>query len=640
MDSGCADAPRAGDGHRTYYATGAEENGARRIGVSHLSPFLHSFQIQEAETATSPGSQFGIPALLIRRLPRSERTMKFLSGHLGYALRDEQLRQNVRGLLGYVVFLFAVIAVYSVLFHVIMLHAEGEEHSWITGVYWTLTVMSTLGFGDITFTSDLGRAFSVLVLVSGVVLLLIVLPFAFIRYFYAPWLEARLRLRAPREVPPGTEDHVLFCRWDTVARELSRRLDDQDVPWWVLEEDAATATEMFGDGVSVVRGEVDDVETYLRTGVGRARLVVANADDLTNTNVALTVREAAQDVQILAVADDEHSVDVLELSGCDRVVPIKHRLGEQLANRIDAGHAQAHVIGRYEELRVAEFSVHNTPLAGRTIADSGLREIAGVSVVGVWQRGTMQSPTPELVLDGSSLPVVVGSEEAIRRLNEFLYIYDTNWNPVVVIGGGKVGRAATRALKERSIQVHMVERNPELSAVIGDLPDRLVIGDAADRRVMDKVGMGSAPSVLLSTNQDATNIYLTSYARRLNPEARIVSRITHDRNLAAIQRAGADLVLSYTTLGVETVLAFLHDRPPVILGEGISFHDLPCPDVLAGTTLRESRIGERTGLTVVGIQTNGDLVGDPGPDTRLDDGDVLLMIGRDEQIREFRELYA
>jgi voltage-gated potassium channel len=61
--------------------------------------------------------------------------------------------------------------------------------------------MSTLGFGDITFTSDIGRVFSVVVLVSGIILLLIVLPFAFIRFFYAPWLEAQIRLRAPRRVP-------------------------------------------------------------------------------------------------------------------------------------------------------------------------------------------------------------------------------------------------------------------------------------------------------------------------------------------------------------------------------------------------------------------------------------------------------
>ncbi|MFP3947388.1 MAG: potassium channel family protein [Longimicrobiales bacterium] len=566
--------------------------------------------------------------------------MKFLSGHLAYALRDEQLRRNVGGLAKYVLFLVTVVAVYSVLFHVIMLQVEGQEHSWVTGIYWTLTVMSTLGFGDITFTSDIGRAFSVLVLVSGIILLLIVLPFAFIRYFYAPWLETRLRLRAPREAPSDVEDHVILCDWDSLARELATQLDEQGIPWLVLAEDAQTATEMFGDGVSVMRGDVDDVDSYRRARVEGARLVLANRSDLLNTNVALTVREASSTVPILAIVEDEHSVDVLELSGCNRVVPLKRRLGEHLANRVDGGHSQAHVIGHYRDLVVAEFSIHGTPLAGRTIGGSKLREIAGVSVAGVWERGRMHPPDPQLVLEDSSLPVVVGSDDAIQKLNEFLHIYDTNLNPVVVIGGGKVGRAATRALKDRSLPVHLVERDPGLAEVIGDLPDELFIGDAADRRVMDRVGLDRAPSVLLSTNQDATNIYLASYCRRLNPEVRIVSRITHERNLAAIQRAGADLVLSYTTLGVETVLSFLHGRPPVPLGEGIAFHLLKCPEELIGRTLGEAGVGERTGLTVVGIERNEHFLTDPGADTRIEEESVLLTIGSDEQVGEFQKLYG
>jgi hypothetical protein len=64
-----------------------------------------------------------------------------------------------------------------------MFYVEGRDYSWITGLYGTLTVMSTLGFGDITFQSDVGRAFSIIVLLSGIVLLLIMLPFAFIRFF-------------------------------------------------------------------------------------------------------------------------------------------------------------------------------------------------------------------------------------------------------------------------------------------------------------------------------------------------------------------------------------------------------------------------------------------------------------------------
>lgn len=427
--------------------------------------------------------------------------------------------------------------------------------------------------------------------------------------------------------------HVVLCAWDPVAQGLARRLEGEGLPWFVLEEDGTTATSMYGNGVPVIRGEVDDVATYQAARVEAARLVVVNRNDLTNTNIALTVREASPDVPIVALADDEHSVDVLELSGCDRVLILKRRLGEQLANRVRAGHAEAHVIGQYKDLAIAEFSVHETPLAGRTIAESRIRVIAGASVVGVWERGRMIPPSPDLVLRETSLPVVAGSRDAIDRLNEFLYIYDTNRNPVVVIGGGKVGRAAARSLKDRSVPVHMVERNADLADRIGDLPDKLVLGDAANRSVMANVGVERAPSILLSTNDDATNIYLSSYCRRLNPRARIVSRITHDRNLAAIQRAGADLALSFTTLGVETVLAVLHGRPPLVLGEGVSFHEIPCPDALDGLTLRESRLGERTGLTVVGVEGEDGLVTDPDPSTRLRQGQLLLTIGSEEQVR-------
>lgn len=566
--------------------------------------------------------------------------MKFLSVHLSYALRDDDLRKNLRALIKYAVFLTVVIVVYSVLFHVIMIRVEGQDHSWITGIYWTLTVMSTLGFGDITFTTDLGRAFSVVVLMSGIILLLIVLPFAFIRYFYAPWLEAQIRKRVPDAVPPGTQGHVVFIDWDPVAQDMAARLAGEGIPYFVVAEEGTEASELHGDGVSTIRGKVDDLQTFQRLNADAARLVVLNRDDLMNTNVALTVRDVSARVPIVAFAENEHSVDILELGGCDHVLPLKRILGEQLANRVNAGHAQAHVIGRYRDLVIAEFSVHGTPLVGKTLEEARLREIAGISVLGVWERGRILPARPDAVFSDLSLPVVAGSQEAVDRLNEFLYIYDTNWNPVIILGGGKVGRAAARSLKQRGIPVHMVERNPDLAERIGDLPDRLIIGDAADRDVMRAVGIENAPSVLLTTNRDETNIYLTAYTRRISADAQIVSRITHDRNLPSIQRAGADLTLSYSTLAVETLLSLLHDRPTIILGQGIGFHDMPCPKALEGLTLTETEIGARTGLTVVGIEVEGALLTDPDASTVLVPGCTLLTIGSEEQLDAFRKAYT
>ncbi len=163
--------------------------------------------------------------------------MKFITSQLAYLTSDREARANLGALFKYFAFLVALVTVYAVLFHVIKLSVENEPHSWITGFYWTLVVMTTLGFGDITFTSDIGRVFSIIVLLSGVVFLLVMLPFLFIRLFYAPWLEARVRLRAPREVHATMTGHVIIAEYDAIAAGLAERLTAEGIPYVVIEPD-------------------------------------------------------------------------------------------------------------------------------------------------------------------------------------------------------------------------------------------------------------------------------------------------------------------------------------------------------------------------------------------------------------------
>lgn len=111
--------------------------------------------------------------------------MKYLPAQLMYLAQDKRARRNVRSLVKFLLFLVLCVSAYSLIFHWIM-EMEGRDFSMVTGLYWTLTVMSTLGFGDITFHSDLGRLFSLVVLMSGIVFLLIMLPFTFIQFFLRP----------------------------------------------------------------------------------------------------------------------------------------------------------------------------------------------------------------------------------------------------------------------------------------------------------------------------------------------------------------------------------------------------------------------------------------------------------------------
>ena len=149
--------------------------------------------------------------------------MKTMATQLSLMMRLGRTKSNVRLLIRFAGVLLVFFVLYSVLFHALMLH-EGREYSWLTGFYWTLTTMSTLGFGDITFSSDAGRLFSVVVLLSGIVFLLIMLPFTFIQFFYAPWLEEQNKARAPRAVPEELGGHVIFTHFDPAAANLIVKL--------------------------------------------------------------------------------------------------------------------------------------------------------------------------------------------------------------------------------------------------------------------------------------------------------------------------------------------------------------------------------------------------------------------------------
>jgi Trk K+ transport system NAD-binding subunit len=372
--------------------------------------------------------------------------------------------------------------------------------------------------------------------------------------------------------------------------------------------------------------------------VNEARLVVANLSDAENSNIALTIREVAPDVEIVSFAEHVNSVDVLELAGASRVMPLKEQLGEQLASRVTAGMQVAHRIGRFESLVIAEFPVHGTALVGRTIRDTNLRGVTGLNIVGVWERGRLEAAGPETVLTRHSIPVVIGTEDQITDLDALFVIYHPTDTPVLVIGGGVVGRAVCRALRERGALVTILEINASLEPELSKLADRVVIGDAANLQTVKEAGVEEAPSVVLTTSNDATNMFLAVYCRGLSQEAHIVSRITHDWNLEAIHRAGADFALSRATLAIQTVVALVRDQELIIFGEGIELFVEPVPREFAGMTLADSEIGKRSGLNVIGIRKGHDFEANPSAGVMLDAGAELVMLGTVEQRQTFDKL--
>lgn len=565
--------------------------------------------------------------------------MKFVGSQLAYYMDDRDFKKNSKILLKYLALLGAVIIIFSIIFHLIM-GIEGQDHSWVTGFYWTLTVMSTLGFGDITFASDLGRAFSIVVLLSGIFMLLIVLPFAFIRHFYVPLLESKNKNKVPRQTPTGTKNHILICSYDVIAKDLTERLKQENTPYYVIENDLEKALEYHDDGVPVLYGELDNEKTFSLANIKDAKLVLVNKNDIVNTKIILTIREIAPAIPIVAIATDVESVDVQQLSGADHVLPIKKWLGEQLANRINTQHAKSQPIGQYEDLLIAELPTHNTPLVSKMIRDTDLRQQFGVSIVGIWERGRLQPITGHEKLTHDSVLVIIGNKEQLHSVDELFHDYNVNPNPVLLIGGGRVGLAAAESLHKNGVLVNVVDKDPEVCKKASPFCNQVFAGDASDYELLKRAGILEAPSVLLSTHDDTMNIYLASYCRQLNKELRIVSRISEARNIDIIHKAGASFVLSYSTLGSEAVLSISKGQELTVLGEGITLFIIRIPQSLEGKSLAESGIGAKTGLSVIAIKESSEVVTLLSANTILPHGAEIVMLGNIEMKRKFNKIYG
>jgi Trk K+ transport system NAD-binding subunit len=345
----------------------------------------------------------------------------------------------------------------------------------------------------------------------------------------------------------------------------------------------------------------------------------------------------SKSVPILTTASTDTAVDILQLAGSSRVFKLGKMMGQALARRTSGGDAVAHVIGNFDKLLIAEATANGTPLVGKSLAEAKLPALVGVSVIGVWERGMFKTAGPDTTITGHTVLVMAGSAEQFRKYDELFCIYHINQNPVVIIGGGRVGRATGDALQARNIDFRIVEKLPERVSRFGE---RAVIGDASDLEVLEKATLNQAPAVIITPHDDDTNIYLTIFCRKLRPDIQIISRSVRDRNVSTLHRAGADFVMSYASMGANIIFNYLKRSDILMIAEGLNIFKVKLPKELAGQSLIEAGVRKKTGCTVIAAQRDGDLQINPDPTQPLEaDGEILLISDAEAESKWF-ELYG
>jgi voltage-gated potassium channel len=428
----------------------------------------------------------------------------------------------------------------------------------------------------------------------------------------------------------------VLTNYGSVDAAFVKKLQQYRYPYAILVPEVSEALRLRDLDLAVMVGEMDDPDTYRAVRIENAALLVTTHSDTVNTNVAFTVREISANTPIVATALEAASVDILELAGCNRVLQLAEMLGQALARRVIGRDAKTHVIGEFDRLLIAEASAANTPLVGRTLEEIRLRDHANVSVVGVWQRGRFESAGPETRIAENAVLLLAGTRSQLDDYDALFCIYHATDEPVVILGGGRVGRAAARALAEEGIDYRIVEKHPDRVKNDG----KYVAGDAAGLEVLRAAGIERSPAVVVTTHDDDMNIYLTLYCRKLRPDIQIISRATRERNITTLHRAGADFVLSYASMGANVLFNLLQRGDVLLLAEGINVFEVDVPPSLAGQTLAESAIRKTTGCSVIALDHGEGMQVNPPPHARLERGTKMIVIGNAESEERFLARYA
>lgn len=249
--------------------------------------------------------------------------------------------------------------------------------------------------------------------------------------------------------------------------------------------------------------------------------------------------------------------------------------------------------------------------------------------------------TAEFVVEGHLRNVI----ERRRMERDIAQLQDH----IIICGFGRVGVHVADQLVADDALFVVVDTDEEKLERLSQRGYLYVRGDATEEHVLEVAGLEQARAVVAAVNSDADNVLITLTAKGISPDTIVIARAKADENEAKLRRAGANKVIAPTTIGGRRIAQIL-TRPAVaefLEGEGSGGVDYTLEEIpvrgageLDGATLAEAAIRERYGVTVLAVQrADGTLDTHPSADFTLHEGDLLVVMGSDDEVGALRARY-
>lgn len=250
-------------------------------------------------------------------------------------------RENLLRVLGVLVVLSGLSAV--------LLKVLEPEKAFADWLWWSVVTVTTVGYGDITPASPVGRTIGILLMFFGIGVLSM-LTAAIAGFF----VELNLR-RQRGMVSVELKDHFIFCDWNARATEIhvQLRADPRtaDTPIVVLSSRLGECPiDRHRDpNVHFLRGDPTDEHALAQAGLATASTVLVLGDDTLDESsrdarvvlITLAVEELRRDVYTLVELAQEGNAKHCRRANADEII-----VGGELSARLIANSAIDHGLSK------------------------------------------------------------------------------------------------------------------------------------------------------------------------------------------------------------------------------------------------------------------------------------------------------
>ncbi len=206
-----------------------------------------------------------------------------------------------------------------------------------------------------------------------------------------------------------------------------------------------------------------------------------------------------------------------------------------------------------------------------------------------------------------------------------------------VIGLGRFGRAVARNLAARGESVLAVDIAPGRLAVVAGDVDAVATVDTTSEDAVEALRLERMSAVVVTIGSRATEASLltTAILRELDVP-RIVARAFDERHARLLLEIGAsEVLIPEDEIGSRLALRLSAPRvlDQIPLGDAV-VAEIQTPEAFVGRSLAELELRARQGITVLALRREGETVPNPGGEQTIHEGDILVVVGSPDSVRD------